>query len=143
MRTPLLMRYPGKIAPGSSSQKLVQNLDLAPTFLDVAGMQVHDEMQGRSLAPLLSDPDPESWRKALYYHFYESGWGVSKHEGIRTDRYKLIRFYGEEEFWELYDLQTDPEEMYNLYGTGSYEALTAELKAGLDSLKLQYRVTDE
>ncbi len=143
MRTPLLMRYPRKIAPGSSSQKLVQNLDLSPTLLDMAELSIPGEMQGISLMPLLSDPDPKSWRKALYYHFYESGWGVDKHEGIRTDRYKLICFYGEEEYWELFDLRTDPEELNNLYETGSYEALTEELKAGLDSLKLQYRVSGE
>ena len=143
MRTPLLMRYPRKVAPGSSSKKLVQNLDLAPTFLDLAELAIPGEMQGISLMPLLSDPDPESWRNSLYYHFYESGWGVGKHEGIRTDRYKLIRFYGEEEYWELFDLWTDPEELHNLYGTGSYEDLIAALQTGLDSLKLQYRVTGE
>jgi hypothetical protein len=140
MRTPLLMRYPKKIAPGISSGKLVQNLDLAPTFLDMAGVAIPDEMQGRSLAPLLSNADQVEWRKALYYHFYESGWGVGKHEGVRTDRYKLIRFYGEEEYWELFDLQADPEELHNLYEKASYNTLTTELKAQLNALKLQYQV---
>ncbi len=141
MRTPLLMRYPGQIIPGSNTEELVQNLDLAPTILELAGVDVPDQMQGNSMLPLLSGDKPDSWRKALYYHFYESGWGVAKHEGIRTERYKLIRFYGQEEFWELFDLETDPKELHNLYDEPSYSALTTELKAGLDSLKYQYRVT--
>jgi len=142
MRTPLLMRYPGYIAPASQRDQLVQNLDLAPTILELAGEAIPDQMQGISLAPLLSGPEPESWRKALYYHFYESGWGVHKHEGIRTERHKLIRFYGEEEFWELFDLKTDPEELHNLYGEPSLEGLTRDLKTGLDSMKNLYRVRE-
>lgn len=140
MRIPLLMRYPEKIPPGNTRDELVQNLDFAPTILELAGVDIPDEMQGRSLAPLFSISEPDSWRNALYYHFYESGWGVLKHEGIRTERYKLIRFYGEEEFWELFDLRADPAEMHNLYEKPSFEMLTAELKAGLESLKHQYGV---
>jgi len=143
MQTPLLMKYPGKISPGTSNQMLVQNLDLAPTFLELAGTDTPAEMQGQSLVPLFSDPEPSDWRDALYYHFYESGWGVRKHEGIRTERYKLIHFFDEEEFWELYDLQTDPEEMNNLYGKDSFEDLTKELLSGLDSLKTEYQVPSE
>jgi arylsulfatase A-like enzyme len=143
MRTPLLIRYPGDIDPGISSRKLVQNLDLAPTFLDVAGVAIPKEMQGRSLKQLFSEPAPVEWRDALYYHFYESGWGVLKHEGIRTERHKLIRYYGEDEFWELFDLRTDPEEMFNLYGEKLYQELEEELTIKLDSLKQHYRVTEE
>jgi arylsulfatase A-like enzyme len=140
MQTPLLMKYPGKINAGSSSQMLVQNLDLAPTFLELAGCEIPEQMQGRSLLPILNGQDPGDWRKVLYYHFYESGWGVRKHEGIRTERYKLIRYYGEEEFWELFDLNNDPEEMQNLFGSEAYVELTAGLSQQLDSLKTAYGV---
>jgi len=143
MQTPLLMKFPGKIIPGTSSQMLVQNLDFAPTFLELAGTQIPAEMQGYSLASLFSDPNPSDWRNALYYHFYESGWGVLKHEGLRTERYKLIHFYGEDEFWELYDLQTDPEEMTNLFGKETYADLTIELTSKLDSLKTLYHLPAE
>lgn len=141
MRTPLLVKWAGRVAEGSSSDKLVQNLDYAQTMLDLAGVAPPDEMQGASLVPLLKGNDPP-WRDSLYYHYYEGAdsWHrVAKHDGIRTDRYKLIHFYTLE-YWELYDLKHDPHETNNVYGNAGLEALTAELKKKFALLKRGYRV---
>jgi arylsulfatase A-like enzyme len=140
MGTPLLMRYPPLIEKSSENSDLVQNLDIAPTLLQLAGVEVPEEMQGLSLLPLFSESSPEDWRDALYYHFYESGWGVEKHEGVRTDRYKLIHFYEELNTWELFDLKDDPEELNNLYGLPGNDSLVNSLKTKLNLLKEQYDV---
>jgi arylsulfatase A-like enzyme len=98
-------------------------------------------MQGQSLLPVLtSHNDLQDWRSAVYYHYYEypGEHHVYRHFGIRTSRYKLIRFYGEKNFWELYDLKKDPSEMKNLYGTTTYRAITADLKNQLQKLITQY-----
>ena len=96
------------------------------------------EVQGRSLLPLLSK-ETVRWRDALYYHYYDGPGehGVAKHYGVRTERYKLIRFY-EDDAWELYDLQKDPEEMRSVYDDPSYARVKAELTAKLDALKKEY-----
>ncbi len=141
MRTPLIMRYPVMIKAGSNDHHLVQNIDLAPTFLQLAGVAIPEDMQGVSLLPLMnSNPNKQTWRKALYYHYYEhpGEHNVYRHFGIRTNRYKLIRFYGEKNFWELYDLKNDPAEMKNLYGSKKYNSLTADLKNQLNQLIAHY-----
>lgn len=135
MRTPLIIRYPGIIKPGTVSNKMVSNVDFAPTFLEAAGVDIPKEIQGRSMMPLLKDPKA-TVRNSAYYHFYEypGEHSVLKHFGIRTSRYKLIRFYDHKNFWELFDLQTDPTEMKNLYGQKRYAAITADLKKQLQQL---------
>ncbi len=138
-RTPLLMKYPALVEAGSSTEQLVMNLDLAPTFLDLAGIEVPPSMQGMSLRPLLSGPEPD-WREAVYYQFYEDAFGVPPHYGVRTGRYKLIRFDTEPVSWELYDLEKDPDEMNNRYGDADYESVTADLKNKLQALRVQYKL---
>ena len=135
MRTPLIIRYPGVIKPGTVSNQLVSNVDFAPTFLEAAGLGIPKEIQGKSMMPLLKDPRA-GIRKSVYYHFYEfpGEHSVLKHFGIRTSRYKLIRFYDHKNFWELYDLQKDPAEMKNLYGQKKYAAITLDLKKQLKQL---------
>ena len=100
-------------------------------------------MQGRSLLPLLQGNTPQDWRKSFYYHYYESqtAHGVPAHEGVRTDRYKLIRFYESDE-WELYDLDSNPEETQSIYGQRASAQVTAELKAELGRLRKMYSVTE-
>ncbi len=117
MRTPLIVRYPKKGNKGVVSKELVQNIDFAATFLECAGVDVPEDMQGRSLLPLLKDGKAENWRDALYYHYYEYPGihAVKRHYGVRTDRYKLIHFYHDVNKWELYDLKNDPSEMNNIY----------------------------
>ncbi len=149
-RTPLVMKWPGVTQPGSVNTDLVQNIDSAPTFLDLAGVPIPDDMQGRSLVPLFKGETPDNWRKSLYYHYYEfpAYWhAVRRHEGVSTDRYKLIRFYGNDvpngEEWEFYDLQADPHELTSAYGDRRYESEIAELKAELLRLRDQYEVPDD
>ena len=97
LRTPLLIAYPGHIQPGTVCNKLVQNIDYAPTFLDLAGVSKPKELPGRSLTPLFKAGDKvKGWRSSIYYHYYDypTYHMVRKHDGVRTDRYKLIHFYG-------------------------------------------------
>ena len=97
LRTPLLIAYPGHIQPGTVCNKLVQNIDYAPTFLDLAGISKPKELPGRSLTPLFKAGDKvKGWRSSIYYHYYDypTYHMVRKHDGVRTDRYKLIHFYG-------------------------------------------------
>lgn len=147
LRIPLIVRWPNRIAGGSASRALVQNLDFAPTFLELAKAPVPPDMQGRSLVPLLQGAQPDDWRKSVYYHYYENHGAhrVPRHYGVRTDRYKLIRFYqlsGADE-WELYDLQKDPDEMLSVYADPRYARIVPELKAELERLRAKYKVTDE
>ena len=134
LRTPLLMKLPGVIKPGSVSEDLVQNLDFAPTFLKLAGLPIPDSLQGISM---LSGEK----RKAIYYHYYEypGVHAVKRHYGIRTDRYKLIHFYQDIDEWELYDLEKDPHEMNNLYNDPSYSRIIKQLKSDLVQLQKQYQ----
>ena len=153
MRTPLIMRLPDRFvrengleADGANDGKprdipeLVQNIDYAPTFLELAGAEIPDDIQGVSLVPLLKGEHPDTWRDALYYHFYEypAEHMVKRHYGIRTDRYKLIHFYNDIDEWELFDLQSDPQELHNLYGQKGYETVTKDLKSRLLDLQEQY-----
>lgn len=110
------MRYPGKLAPGKVVNNMLVNIDFAPTLIDLAGVKVPTDMHGKSFAPLLSAASVKDWRKAMYYHYYEypQPHQVAPHFGIRTERYKLIRFYGPHDDWELFDLQNDRLEVKNL-----------------------------
>lgn len=138
MRTPLIIRYPGVIKPGTISNQIVSNVDFAPTFLEAAGVPIPAEIQGKSMMPHLKN-NKVGIRESAYYHFYEypGEHSVLKHFGIRTNRYKLIRFYEHKDFWELYDLQKDPSEMNNLYGQKKYEAIAADLKQRLKNLCIE------
>ena len=140
MRTPLIMRLPKGFDRKGDITEMVQNIDYAPTFLELAGAPVPDDIQGVSLLPLLKGEHPKDWRKALYYHFYEypAEHMVKRHYGIRTERYKLIHFYNDIDWWELYDIQSDPTEMHNLYGNIQYDSVINELKTEMLKLQEQY-----
>jgi arylsulfatase A-like enzyme len=141
LQMPLLVRWPGVVDPGSESTALVQNLDLAQTFLDAAGVEAPGTMQGRSLTPLLRGNRPADWRESIYYHYYEypAVHSVMRHEGIRTERYKLINHYWADQ-WALFDLEEDPRELNNVYGHPDYAEVTERLKRELQQLKTQYDV---
>ncbi|HDP35848.1 MAG TPA: DUF4976 domain-containing protein [Candidatus Hydrogenedentes bacterium] len=145
LRTPLLARWPGLIPAGSEASQMAQNLDCAETFLDIAGLPVPDNMQGRSLVPLMRGESPADWRKSIYYHYYE-GEGkvhnVYKHYGVRTERYKLAYFYTLDE-WEFYDLQKDPNEMRSEYENPAYAEQVQALKTELARLREHYRVPED
>ena len=118
MRTPLVMHLPKDFSRKGDICEMVQNIDYAPTFLELAGAQIPGDIQGVSLVPLLKGEKPADWRKALYYHYYEypAEHMVKRHYGIRTEHYKLIHFYDDIDEWELYDLKNDSTEMHNIYG---------------------------
>ena len=107
--------------------------------LDLAGVEVPEEMHGDSFLPLLKGKKTE-WRDALYYHFYEypAEHYVKRHYGVRDDRYKLIHYYNDIDVWELFDLQEDPQEMNNLFGKPEYEQVTKQMMEELKRLQEQY-----
>lgn len=144
MRTPLIMRLPKGYDRRGDITEMVQNIDYAPTFLEIAGANIPDDIQGESLMPLLKGEKPADWRKSLYYHFYEypAEHSVKRHYGVRTERYKLIHFYNDIDTWELYDLAEDPMEMHNLIDVPAYDGVEAELREELKKLQIQYRDTE-
>jgi arylsulfatase A-like enzyme len=143
-RTPLLIRYPKEIKAGSSFDQLVQNLDFAPTFLDYAGIEIPEAMQGESFRQLLSGQSGE-WRDAVYYTYYEypSIHMVKRHYGVATDRYKLMHFYYDIDEWELYDLEKDPHEMTNVYDDPDYADVQEMMHGRLVELREKYGDSDE
>lgn len=152
--TPLVMRMPTKyhkpVAHGDITE-MVQNIDYAPTFLDLAGAPIPSDMHGVSLLPLLEGEHPKDWRKAVYYHYYEypAEHRVRRHYGVSTaDGWKLMHFYPADsedgtqgpkiDAWEMYDLNTDPGETHNLYGQPGTEKQTKRLQRELKKLQQQY-----
>jgi len=122
-------------------------------------VDVPEQMQGRSLRPLLEGSPPDDWRDSILYSYYENSWAfcemareqmtdpsfqywtphrVGPHRGVRTDRYKLIEYYGEGDYWELFDLQQDPDEVHNLYAEPGHADLIQELQAELARLRDHY-----
>lgn len=144
-KTPLLVRWPGVVAAGTSSDQMVQNLDFAQTFLEMAGIEAPDDMQGESLVPLLNG-DENAWdRDAVYYHYYEypAVHMVKRHYGIVTREYKLAHFYYDVDEWELYDRIRDPLELKNEYDNPEYAEVVAGLKVRLEELRVKYRDSRE
>ena len=145
-RTPLIARWPGVIKPGSRNDDLVQNIDFAETFLQIAGAKIPEDMQGESLVPLFEGKTPSDWRTSLYYHYYEypAVHSVRRHEGVADKHHKLIRFYGKDvpggEEWEFYDLDKDPSELQSQYDNPAYAATIAGLKGELGRLRKFYKV---
>lgn len=139
MQTPLLMRWPGKIKAGTVSNALVQNIDNAPTILDIAGVEIPSFMQGISMMPVATGKKEVLDRDALYYHYYEYGRDhtVIPHLGIREERYKLIYFYTVEE-WELYDLKEDPAEQKNLINDPAQRENIKRMIKRLIELRVKY-----
>ena len=148
LKMPLIVKWPGVTDPGSKNHDLVQNLDYAQTFLEMAGAPQPDDMQGKSMVPLLkgqTPKDPSAWRSAIYYHYYEypSVHQVPRHYGIRTQTHKLMKFYQFGEEWEMYDLENDPDELTNIYGKAEHAKVQAELKKQLDGLREHYDDTSD
>lgn len=137
IRTPLLIRWPGVVDPGSVDRHLVLNLDWAPTILEIGRAAVPDGLDGKSLLPLLLGKQSESWRGAFYYHFYEGGaYGVPAQYGVRTERHKLVHYYPGG-CRELYDLEEDPHELRSRYHDPAYGAIRAQLENRLRKLQQQ------
>ncbi len=142
-RTPLIIHWPGVTEGGRSTDALVQNIDLAPTFLEMAAIGSHATMHGKSLVPLLKGETPKDWRDSLYYHYQmiepqsRTSHLVARHYGVRTEHHKLIYFYDFDQ-WELYDLISDPNEVLNQYENPHYQGIVADLKTQLTTLRDQY-----
>ena len=137
LRTPLVIRWPGTIRPGTVENRIVSNVDFAETFLDAVGTAIPPDMQGRSFAPLLRGESPNNWRTSFYYHYYEGPEGehhVYPHEGVTTGQAKLIHYYTLGE-WELFDRQTDPQELENRWDDPRYAPLQAKLQSELVRLR--------
>jgi len=164
MKMPFIVHWPGAIKAGSRCDLLINNTDFAPTMIDMAGGRVPDYMQGKSFKRILLGEKEEAWRDATYYRYWmhmAHKLGNPAHFGIRTQKYKLIFFYGVDyedpprtnywgsqadivtpPGWELYDLQADPHEMKNLYGRPEYSETVKALKAKLKVLRAELNETD-
>jgi arylsulfatase A-like enzyme len=136
LKMPFVIKWPGVIKAGTVNQALISNVDFAATFLDMAGAANPGNLQGKSIVPLLKGADGKDFRKSFYYHYYEfpGAHSVAKHYGVRTNRYKLIHFYRNKD-WELFDLQSDPNELKSVYNDPAYAKIKAELKAELTRLQ--------
>ncbi len=143
LRTPMIVRWPGVVEPGSYSEEIVSPLDLAQTFLEAAGIEARSDMQGASLVPLLSGQVPDDWRKTFYYHYYEyPSWHfVRRHYGVTDGRFKLIYFYEPDvDEWELYDLYNDRDEVINLIDNPAYAKVRKRLRNELHRLRQELDV---
>lgn len=146
LRVPWLIRYPGVVKPGSKTDSWVVSIDNAPTALDLTGLPIPSDMQGRSLMPILKGNTLNDWRTSMYYHYYEFApphW-VLPNYGIRTERYKLISYYTINQ-WELFDLKNDPDEMESLMVMNGmdvrpgYEDVANDLVKQLTALRKKYK----
>jgi arylsulfatase A-like enzyme len=143
LKTPFVIRYPKAIKANGITDAMIQNLDFAPTLLDMAGIPVPADIQGESFKDVLTGKTQIA-KTALYYHYYEYPLphAVKKHYGVRTDRYKLIHFYNDIDEWELFDLQTDPNELHNLINDPAQAENIKSLKQKLTELQIKYDDTD-
>lgn len=143
-RTPLLVAWPGHVAPGSTSDEMVQNLDFAQTFLDAAGVPQPGDMQGESLLPVLTGTLEDWNREAVYYHYYEypAEHMVNRHYAIVTKDYKLIHYYFDLDYWELIDRRKDPQELRNVYGDPAYAEVRERLHRELEQIREKYGDSD-
>ena len=144
-KTPLMIRWPGHVEPGSVENEMVQNLDFAQTLLEAAGIQSPADMQGESLIPLLKGQKERWTRDAVYYHYYEypSVHMVKRHYGIVTKEYKLAHFYYDVDEWELYDRLKDPMEMTNVFDDPNYKETVAKLRSELKEIRMYYGDSQE
>ncbi len=144
IKMPFLARWPASVKPGSVTTALATNCDFAPTFLDLAGVSIPPDMQGRSLAPLLRGQRPSGWRNSMYYRYYHDPGhhDTRAHYGVRTDTHKLMYFWRKDQ-WECYDLVKDPEEMRNIYNDPAAKPIVDELKQELYRLKKEVEDEDQ
>ncbi len=138
LHVPLIIRYPEEVKPAISDE-FISMLDLAPTFLDYAGIEIHKEFQGKSMKPILSGETPDDWLSAHFYHYFGQ-FEVPSHYGIRTKDFKLIHFYEAEKepIWELYDMRNDPQEMVSLIYDTEFADVFARMKIQLQEKRKQY-----
>jgi arylsulfatase A-like enzyme len=141
-KSPLLIRYPKKIKKARVEDKFVMNLDFAPTFLDYAGVEIPEDIQGKSLKTIFEEKD-EAWRESIYYHYYAyPAWhDVPKHDGIRNKQYKIIHYY-DIGIWELFDLDNDPNELKNVYEETEYSKIRTDMTVKYYDMREELLVND-
>ncbi len=140
---PFVIRWPGVAKAGVETEALIQNIDYAPTFLDIAGAEIPGDIQGTSIVPVLKNEGkaPADWREAVYYQYSgEYTHAVARHDGVRDSRYKLMRFPDSDE-WMLFDLEKDPEEMKNVFADPEYGSVLSQMKGIYSDLRQKYEVT--
>lgn len=138
LRMPFVVRYPGRIRAGSVNSDIVTNVDFAPTLLDFAQEATPADMQGKSFCSNLAGKTPADWPTSMYYRYWMGASGVPAHYGVRTQRYKLIYYYGTPSGWELYDLLKDPLEIKNVYDDPAYAGIVSQTTAELNRLRKYY-----
>lgn len=140
-KMPFVIRWPGVVKPGSKPQALIQNIDYAPTFLEIAGIPAPADIQGTSIVPILKKSSNKV-RDAIYYAYYEIGeHAVPQHFGVRNTRYKLFYLPATDE-WQLFDLKKDPKELKNLYGNTHYAKIQRTMTQLYYKLRKQYDCPD-
>ena len=157
LRMPFVIRYPREIKPNTVSDAIALNVDFASTILDYAGLPIPGDFQGKSLRPVLNGNTPSNWRKSMYYRYWLhlAHFGVAAHYGVRTERYKLIYYYGRAlgvkdaidipttPEWELFDLKRDPKEINNVFSNPAYAKIVKALMFELVRLKIQLGDNDD
>ncbi len=140
---PFIIRWPGVVKPGTRFTPFIQNIDYAPTFVELAGGRIPDGLHGRSLVPILRGETPADWRRSVYYHYYDhdGAHNVANHYGVRTDRYTLARYYATDE-WELFDNQKDPRQLRSVYDDSAYARTLESLRGELGRLRTLYQDAD-
>lgn len=145
VKTPLLVRWPGMVKAGRTSDAMVANIDFAATLLEAAGVAAPADLHGRSMVPVLAGRTPADWRRSLYYHYYEypGPHAVRRHYGVVERRYKLVRFYEPDvDEWEMYDLEADPKELKSVHADPNYAQERARLEKELTQLRAELQVPD-
>lgn len=138
---PFIIRWPGVVQPGSRPAAMIQNIDYAPTFAEIAGGQIPSGLHGRSLVPVLRGETPAEWRTSVFYRYYDPGHGMPQHLGVRTARYTLAHYSAADE-WDLFDRDKDPLQLRSVYADPAYADAVASLKAELSRLRALYGETD-
>jgi N-acetylglucosamine-6-sulfatase len=154
IRMPFLIRWPSQLQAGKKIKELIANVDFAPTILDMVGAKQPGSMQGHSFLPVLKG-NTTNWQNSIYYRYWMHRDMIPAHFGIRTEKYKLIFYYGlnldtnsfghanSNPAWELYDLEKDPLEMNNVFNDPAYEQIKQDLKKKLDQKRAEVGDTDE
>jgi arylsulfatase A-like enzyme len=144
VKMPFIVRWPGVTKPGTVQEAMAINPDFAPTFMDLAGLPVPADMQGRSLTPLLKGQRPADWRTSWYYRYYHDpgDHNTRAHYGVRTTTHKLIYFWKKDQ-WEMFDLVKDPDELHNVYSDPAQKEMVAKLKTELYRLKKELKDDDQ
>ena len=143
IRTALIVHWPGMVEEGVvNDDDIVSNIDIAETFLDIAGIEIPSDMQGKSLVPVLQGNTPNDWRKSFLYQYFEmANHHVYPHFGVTDGTHKLIYYHGQNE-WEYFDLESDPQELVSQYYVPEHQDTIQTLKKELVRLRAHYESND-